>query len=670
RSKLSDDRLFASTASQNFRLASERCESSRLDASLSPQKRLDTLEQLVFTLLDEDPERARRIALNAYELIPAGQLRTKAKFIRMIGVTHHIQSDLSSALSMYEQSVVACGSDVPCRGPGFRHLAIVQVGLGDYLSALELLSRAEQACRDSVDRMCVKTRVRLIENEAHIYRILGNYNEALALARRAAEASRANGIKVSRPLMEITAALRSLGRWDEALEAAQRAMDAGREENRRSIVAYAHVAKGNIYNEIDRPAEAVEIFKTAQEIFKELSKERGLFAVESGLSRSLMLLGDLEGAKAHLQRAFDIFEHAELRPEHIDIANRIKLEIEILEGKSKAALGSLRQRDEFMRRSYKKKLSGTVTQARTEFKAVQQEREVERLKQVDALKSLRLEQQRSLLFGAAGLMGAMVLLAVALGVSLRRVRQFNRRLADQKAALADLAGQLNSRVEERECLLREINHRVNGNLQIIASLVRGQASQLRDVSQPEISYQQLLRDLQSRIEAISLVHRELYAGEMLASVSLRDLIDRICEQLSVIFGYGGHLSVCADGADPDICLDVDTAVPAALIGCELVSNAMEHAFGARGPAAARDQKIQVRMWRTSDAGSSIHLEVIDNGQGIVDPKKGQGPGAYGLRLVEQLTRQLGGQFSLNAVTEVNQGVVARVSFPVGVREAA
>ncbi|MEL7372763.1 MAG: hypothetical protein AAFN74_27810, partial [Myxococcota bacterium] len=125
------------------------------------------------------------------------------------------------------------------------------------------------------------------------------------------------------------------------------------------------------------------------------------------------------------------------------------------------------------------------------------------------------------------------------------------------------------------------------------------------------------------------------------------------------------------------------------------SNAMEHAFGARrGPALAEDKEIEIRLWRTSDAGESIHLEVVDNGQGIVNVATREGPGAYGLRLVEQLAGQLGGQFSLSGCGQVSgdqalgsrassiqapgghtrgtdaSGVVARVSFPVGVREAA
>ncbi|MEO1335731.1 MAG: tetratricopeptide repeat protein, partial [Myxococcota bacterium] len=632
----------------------------------------------------------------AFELASPENPRAKARYARLIGVTHHLQSDLAQALSMYERSVALCGDDEPaCLGTGYRHMALIYMSRGDYLSAWDLFGRAEQACRDSTDRACTETLVRLIENEAHLNQALGNHEDALAIARRAVEECQTHGMKASRPLMEIADALQSLGRWDEALEAAERAMNTARRENRRSIVAYAYTAKGDILNQLDRPAEALESFEIAHEIFTEMSKERGLFDVETGMARSYMLLGRIDEAKAYAQRSFDISARVDIRPDIVDRANRVKLEIEILEGKVKAALGSLRQRDEFMRRSFDERLSGTINRARTEFKAVRHAREVEQLKQADALKSLRLEQQRTMLLGAAALVGAMLLLATALTLALRRMRQFNRRLAEQKTALADLADQLNVRVQERECLLREINHRVNGNLQIVASLVRGQASQLRDVSKPEVGYLQLLRDLQSRIEAISLVHRELYAGDLLASVCLHDLIDRICEQLSVIFGYDGRLLVHRGDEASDIRLDVDMAVPAALIGCELVSNAMEHAFGARrGPALAEDKEIEIRLWRTSDAGESIHLEVVDNGQGIVNVATREGPGAYGLRLVEQLAGQLGGQFSLSGCGQVSgdqalgsrassiqapgghirsadaSGVVARVSFPVGVREAA
>ncbi|MEL7369377.1 MAG: hypothetical protein AAFN74_10725, partial [Myxococcota bacterium] len=134
---------------------------ARLDASTSRPDRLAILSKLVSTLWDEDPGRARDFAIRAFELVSPENPRAKARYARLIGVTHHLQSDLAQALSMYERSVALCGDDEPaCLGTGYRHMALIYMSRGDYLSAWDLFGRAEQACRDSTDRACTDQSLR------------------------------------------------------------------------------------------------------------------------------------------------------------------------------------------------------------------------------------------------------------------------------------------------------------------------------------------------------------------------------------------------------------------------------------------------------------------------------------------------------------------------------
>jgi two-component sensor histidine kinase len=73
-----------------------------------------------------------------------------------------------------------------------------------------------------------------------------------------------------------------------------------------------------------------------------------------------------------------------------------------------------------------------------------------------------------------------------------------RELRDEHARLA-------RSVAEKDVLLKELHHRVKNNLQVIASLLRLQSKAARDESAAAI-----LRESQHRVEAIAMIHDQLY----------------------------------------------------------------------------------------------------------------------------------------------------------------
>ena len=89
----------------------------------------------------------------------------------------------------------------------------------------------------------------------------------------------------------------------------------------------------------------------------------------------------------------------------------------------------------------------------------------------------------------------------------------------------------------------------------------------------------------------------------------------------------------------DVVLDVEEAVPCALIVCELVSNSLKHAFDG-GPG-----KVSVRA-RRDEQGWCV-LEVADNGHGIPAEFDWRTARSLGLRLVQILTSQLRGSVELD-----------------------
>ncbi len=111
-----------------------------------------------------------------------------------------------------------------------------------------------------------------------------------------------------------------------------------------------------------------------------------------------------------------------------------------------------------------------------------------------------------------------------------------------------------------------MHHRVKNNLQVIASLLRLQASPIADAALRE-----QFRDSQNRVYAMALVHEQLYRAQDLAHIDfvayLRELTEVCCAPTPP------NLPRCGWRSDSDaaVMLDVEQAIPLGLILTELLS---------------------------------------------------------------------------------------------------
>ncbi len=204
--------------------------------------------------------------------------------------------------------------------------------------------------------------------------------------------------------------------------------------------------------------------------------------------------------------------------------------------------------------------------------------------------------------------------------------------------------QIKASLEEKTVMLKEIHHRVKNNMQVISSLLNMQANQIEDER-----LQELFRESQNRIRAMSLVHEKLYQAPDLALIDfdnyLRSLTATIFRSLHK---SGIELVVKAK----DIYLDVNTAIPCGLIVNELVSNALKYAF-------PNDRPGRIHVTCSQTAAGTFVLTVQDDGIGFpteIDFGKTE---SLGLQLVNISTRQLQGNIEL----ERGQGTAFTITFP-------
>ena len=189
---------------------------------------------------------------------------------------------------------------------------------------------------------------------------------------------------------------------------------------------------------------------------------------------------------------------------------------------------------------------------------------------------------------------------------------------------------LTAALESKTVLVREIDHRVKNNLQMVSAMIRLQS---RKIADPAL--RSSLQATVERIEALSTVHRRLNESGDVTSFDLGTLISDLADGL-----------VTATGRN-DIELDLDLqsirvraekSAALALVFNETITNALKHAF-----PEGRAGRLEIRL---REDGDRIRALVEDDGVGICEAASEHR--SFGSELIDTLTSQLRGERAVSA----------------------
>jgi two-component sensor histidine kinase len=248
---------------------------------------------------------------------------------------------------------------------------------------------------------------------------------------------------------------------------------------------------------------------------------------------------------------------------------------------------------------------GAVSRLAVEYDT--EKKEVQLKNQQNELKFSKQIQQNQRRFLAA--LSILFLGAIAATTIFYRLFRKNLRLSQQNATL-----------------VREQNHRVKNNLQLVSSLLSLQANRLTDEAAKTA-----VEDSQLRIEVMAILHRKLYDGDHLAMVNMSEFIKELVEIALQSFGHE------QTKVNYDIVFSLQIATdPALRIGLiinELVANACKYAFPKNpNPILGVECSLKNQL---------LTLKVTDNGPGfqVVENQKKQ---TFGMRLIQIQVQQLKG----------------------------
>ncbi len=165
------------------------------------------------------------------------------------------------------------------------------------------------------------------------------------------------------------------------------------------------------------------------------------------------------------------------------------------------------------------------------------------------------------------ILGGVFLLIAVIGLLYNRYH-LKQRINQQLQALVEEKEGL---IEDKDWLVKEIHHRVKNNLQIVISLMNIQA---RHLESGEALH--AIRESQSRMNTMSLIHQKLYQSPSLVSIDMFTYINELVNYLIKSFGRDKKIDAVIDIANVE--LDVSQVVPIGLILNEAITNSMKYAF--------------------------------------------------------------------------------------------
>lgn len=205
-------------------------------------------------------------------------------------------------------------------------------------------------------------------------------------------------------------------------------------------------------------------------------------------------------------------------------------------------------------------------------------------------------------------------------------------LADIGDRAATEQEKLEQQVQEKDILLRELQHRVKNNLQMITALIRLEARNLRGNPAKEP-----FDRLAGRVESLSLLYRSMSESPVDDSIDLGVYLSQIASSVMQAHAVEGiRLDLKVD-AWP---VSINVAMPTGLVVNELLTNSLKHAFVGLDKGTITLQSL------VTETGCKVI--VADDGTGLPAGAKWPVPGKMTALIVQSLKQNAGAALSIKS----------------------
>lgn len=205
--------------------------------------------------------------------------------------------------------------------------------------------------------------------------------------------------------------------------------------------------------------------------------------------------------------------------------------------------------------------------------------------------------------------------------------EFEANLLRSNRELSEAEASVRRSLKEKEVLLAEIHHRVKNNLAVVSSMM-----QLQLMEETDLVVTQKLLDSITRISTMAAIHEDLYKTSDFSEVNFSNVVTKLVNGISGLLG--GDKQVQTTMNLSDFRLDMNQAIPSALILNEVITNIYKHAF----PSGKGSVTISTRQ-----TGTHVEVRVQDDGIGLPPEVSLLATESLGMQLIRTLSDQLGGK---------------------------
>ena len=456
-----------------------------------------------------------------------------------------------------------------------------------------------------------------------IYKNRGLYDEAIQYYASAYDAFAAADLKnpMASCVLNIANVYTRQEKYEEAIPKYQEALELGKKlDQSDNLKAFVYGNLSNLYSQMDNPGKALEYAELSFNLRKGKAPPEEIATSLIGIANSLRNLDRPNEAIAKFKEAEKAVDEA---PELLSTKSRIYQGLYLIykeQSRISEALAAHEKYKYWTDSLHNTEIEKEAFALNEKYESDKKEQEINLLNVENELNATKLSAQKN------QLIGLLVGFLIVLGLLIIAFLLFRKTKAQN--------GIIETALQEKDILLREIHHRVKNNLQFISSLLGLQTEHVDDPTALGA-----LQEGQDRVQSMALIHQNLYQEDNLTGVDVKDYF------IKLIRGLFDSYNIRQDQVElqldiDELNLDVDTVVPIGLIVNELVSNSLKYAF-----KPGQSGVIKVHLGEERDM---LHLLVKDSGIGM-DPRAMEHLGSsFGYRLVKVLQVQLNAELDIKS----------------------
>lgn len=498
---------------------------------------------------------------------------------------------------------------------GYYLLAKMESDAGNYLSSQSYFIKSLRIQEKfGLSYKLGRLYIRLYGNELK----QGHYDDALKYLRTSLEIYKK--IDSNEGLMNAYAGMGNLYKdpkstlrlnYDSALFYYNKAKYYGIKSNDTLGGASANISIGDILLAQKKP-EAIDYYLSTLETYNKSDKINNSIHIMLNLASAYIIFKQTAKAKLYITQAQIIYDKY-LNNEHDSKAHLISVKAEYYQaiGNWKEAFKYLQEKTTHDIEQIKTDRDGAVSRLNVEFETQQKEAQLKQQNTEIQLKDQNIKTQRLFLW----LVGILLFFTIVLSIFLFRLSKRNYQIS-----------------QKNMILIKEQNHRVKNNLQVISSLLNLQANLLED---PKAKV--AVDESQLRIESMVILHRQLYDNAQLDQIDMEVFIT----DLSVIIfqSYGiddveTHFDITIHN------MPADRAIFFGLVLNEIISNACKYAF--------KEHSSPILVINFNENTNETILFIKDNGTKTI---KMTSSTSFGMKLINMMATQLNGEIE----TKYNDG---------------